>query len=48
MGLREMLDTDVVDAIAGWLRDGGPGLSDVSVAPALLVTTPGVLGDGLL
>jgi hypothetical protein len=45
---REVLDTEAVDAIAGWLHDGGPGLCDVPASLAALVTTPGVLGDGVL
>ena len=46
--LRAVLDTDAVDAIAGWVRDGGPGLADVPPGLAPLVTTPGVLGEAVL
>lgn len=48
MWLREMRDTDAVDAIAGWVRDRGPGRSDVPASLAPQVTTPGVPGDGVL
>jgi len=46
--LREVLDVGAVDAVATWVRDGGPGLCDPPTALAALVTTPGVLGDGVL
>lgn len=46
--LREVLDDDTVDAIAGWVRAGGPGMSDVPPRLAGLVTTPGVLGEAVL
>jgi hypothetical protein len=46
--LREVLDVEAVDAIAGWVRAGGPGLCDVPAALAPLLTTPGVLGEAVL
>lgn len=46
--LREVLDTEAVDAIAGWVRAGGPGMSEVPSSLSPLVTTPGVLGDTVL
>jgi (2Fe-2S) ferredoxin len=46
--LREVLDVATVDAIAGWVRDGGPGACAVPPALSPLVTTPGVLGDSVL
>lgn len=46
--LREVLDTDAVDAIANWVRAGGPGLSDLPASLRPLLTTPGVLGEAVL
>ena len=46
--LREVLDAPAVDAIAGWVRGGGPGVSAVPPSLARLVTTPGVLGEAVL
>jgi hypothetical protein len=46
--LREVLDVQAVDAIAGWVRSGGPGVAEVPPALATLVTTPGVLGEAVL
>jgi (2Fe-2S) ferredoxin len=46
--LREVLDADAVDAIAGWVRAGGPGVSEVPPSLSPLVTTPGVLGEAVL
>ena len=46
--LREVLDAEAVDAIAGWVRAGGPGVSEVPPSLAELVTTPGVLGEAVL
>jgi (2Fe-2S) ferredoxin len=46
--LREVLDTGTVDAIADWVRAGGPGVSEVPPALTALVTTPGVLGEAVL
>jgi hypothetical protein len=43
-----VLDDDTVDAIVGWVRAGGPGMSDVPPRLAGLVTTPGVLGEAVL
>lgn len=46
--LREVLDTGTVDAIADWVRAGGPGTVEVPPALAGSVTTPGVLGEAVL
>ena len=46
--LREVLDDAAVDAIADWVRAGGPGVSDVPSTLTGLVTTPGVLGEAVL
>ena len=46
--LREVLDLWAVDAIGEWVRAGGPGVSAVPESLALLVTTPGVLGETVL
>jgi hypothetical protein len=46
--LREVLDVVAVDAIAGWVRAGGPGACAVPAALEPLVTTPGVLGESVL
>ena len=46
--LREVLDADTVDAIAAWVRAGGPGTVDVPPSLAGSVTTPGVLGEAVL
>jgi hypothetical protein len=46
--LREVLDVRAVDAIAGWVRGGGPGVVEVPPALATLVTTPGALGEAVL
>jgi hypothetical protein len=45
---REVLDVAAVEAIAGWVRDGGPGVCAVPASLAALVTTPGVLGESVL
>jgi hypothetical protein len=46
--LREVLDESTVDAIAAWVRAGGPGL--VAPPPELTtrLTSSGVLGDAVL
>ena len=46
--LRSVLDLATVEAIAAWVRAGGPGRHEVPAALAPLVTGPGVLGDGVL
>ena len=46
--LREVLDPGTVDAIAGWVRAGGPGITAVPPTLSGLVTTPGVLGESVL
>jgi (2Fe-2S) ferredoxin len=46
--LREVLDVEAVDAIAGWVRGGGPGVAEIPLTLAGLVTTPGVLGEAVL
>jgi (2Fe-2S) ferredoxin len=46
--LREVLDDAAVDAIAGWVRAGGPGVCDLPGALEPLVTGPGVLGEAVL
>jgi hypothetical protein len=45
---REVLDDAAVEAIAGWVRAGGPGASAVPDSLSPLVTTPGVLGESVL
>jgi hypothetical protein len=46
--LREVLGVEVVDAIAGWVRAGGPGVGAVPDALVPLVTGPGLLGEAVL
>jgi (2Fe-2S) ferredoxin len=46
--LREVLDIGTVDAIAAWVRAGGPGVCEVPSTLTELVTTPGVLGEAVL
>jgi (2Fe-2S) ferredoxin len=46
--LREVLDVATVDAIAEWVRAGGPGATEVPPSLAASVTTPGVLGEAVL
>jgi hypothetical protein len=46
--LREVLGAEVVDAIAGWVCAGGPGVVDVPAPLVPLVTGPGVLGEAVL
>ncbi len=46
--LAEVLDEPTVDAIARWVRAGGPGLSPVPEALLPRLTTPGVLGEAVL
>jgi len=46
--LRGVLDVRAVDAIARWVRAGGPGAADLPGSLTPLLTTPGVLGEQVL
>lgn len=46
--LRQVLDPGTVDAIACWVRAGGPGVSSLPTSLAGRVTTAGVLGEAVL
>ncbi len=46
--LREVLDAAAVDAIAAWVRSGGPGLCEVPGRLVPHLTTPGLIGEVVL